>query len=163
MPITLRTILCAFTLIYLPSASASSVTRCESSHGQITFTHLDCPEGHSRSHQNVTSPATIGSNKSLPNVENIKKRKRNRSSIKFAGITSEEGDCPAPITGRERREAIIKKQIRSGMTLSDVESALGKPNKINRKNNKTQYSYKDSKGHTQQVSFDSAGCVFTAR
>jgi hypothetical protein len=54
---------------------------------------------------------------------------------------------------------MINHQVRSGMPLKDVESALGKPDKISSQNGLLRYLYRDKDGNTKQVSFDENGCV----
>ena len=45
------------------------------------------------------------------------------------------------------------------MTQRDVESALGKPDKITTNDGQTRYHYADDKGNKRQVNFDEYGCV----
>ncbi|MFB8829377.1 hypothetical protein ACE0DR_08325 [Azotobacter sp. CWF10] len=74
-------------------------------------------------------------------------------------VGQQEDGCGNRITGRERREAMLKKQMRSGMPRSDVESALGKPDRISSRNGRTSYHYRDNKGNTRQINFDEHGCI----
>ncbi len=67
--------------------------------------------------------------------------------------------CGNMISAQERRKAIIRKQIRSGMTRTDVESALGKPDRISGSNGRLRYHYKPKKGVSYDVAFDTNGCV----
>ncbi len=54
---------------------------------------------------------------------------------------------------------MLNLQAPAGMTQRDVESMLGKPDKIARKNAEVRYVYKDRKGNSSQVTFDENGCV----
>ena len=45
------------------------------------------------------------------------------------------------------------------MNRSDVESSLGKPDKVSEQNGQTRYVYQGKKGSKRNVSFDEAGCV----
>ncbi len=69
-------------------------------------------------------------------------------------VVGEQDDgCGNLLNSRERYHHIIKQQIRSGMSRRDVEKALGKPEKISRRNGRTHYQYAE-----QRISFDRAGC-----
>ena len=63
------------------------------------------------------------------------------------------------ISTRERRAAIIDQRIVAGMSQQDVESALGKPDKINIRNSSTSYRYDAKRGRSAQVEFDEKGCT----
>ncbi|MNG30729.1 hypothetical protein D3C84_1164050 [compost metagenome] len=67
--------------------------------------------------------------------------------------------CGNRITSSERRSAIIRQQVRTGMTQDDVESSLGKPDKVSSQDGQTRYQYTDRDGNRRQVTFDEAGCV----
>jgi hypothetical protein len=45
------------------------------------------------------------------------------------------------------------------MTRADVESILGKPDRVSSQNGQTRYRYRDRQGNSRSVSFDEAGCV----
>ena len=49
-------------------------------------------------------------------------------------VGQSEDKCGNLISARERREAIINQRIVAGMSQQDVESALGKPDKISIRN-----------------------------
>ena len=68
--------------------------------------------------------------------------------------------CGNRIVGQERRQTMVRKQVRTGMTRSDVDSMLGKPDKISRTNGQTRYHYvAKGKGRSQLVTFDEHDCV----
>jgi len=71
--------------------------------------------------------------------------------------------CGEALSSSERRRAVIRQQIRSGMSQRDVENALGKPDKVTSNNGQTRYHYADEKGNRRQVSFDESGCVKSKR
>ena len=45
------------------------------------------------------------------------------------------------------------------MTLADVESTLGRPDKISSQNGQLRYQYLDNQGRSRRVSFDENRCV----
>ena len=67
------------------------------------------------------------------------------------------------MTVSERRSAIISKSIRAGMTRSDVESALGRPESTTSTNGRDRLRFRDGKGQVRTVSFDEHGCVLGKR
>ena len=67
--------------------------------------------------------------------------------------------CGNLIDARQRREAIINQRVIAGMSQQDVESALGKPNKVNIRTSTTSYRYDLKRGRSAQIDFDERGCV----
>jgi hypothetical protein len=150
---------CAILLCPLPTLS-STVFRCEDAKGHVTFTRQGCPNEHSQSLQQAYNP-TPGSGKPVPLA---KPRKASRESKKkdeyeLTVIGVKQDGCGNHLNSSERRAAIIKQQIRLGMSRSDVESSLGKPDKVTEQNGQTRYVYQGKKGNKRNVSFDEAGCV----
>lgn len=75
-------------------------------------------------------------------------------------IVGEQDDgCGNLLSSSEKRQAIIRREVRSGMSSADVESSLGKPDRITRQNSRQRYHYRDKRGDNQLISFDEAGCV----
>jgi len=70
-----------------------------------------------------------------------------------------EDKCGNLIDNRQRREAIINRRVVAGMSQQDVESALGKPDKVSIRTSTTRYSYNFKRGHSAQIDFDERGCV----
>ncbi|TWC43015.1 uncharacterized protein DUF4124 [Pseudomonas sp. SJZ079] len=154
-----RAALCAILLAPSPLL-ASTVFRCEDNSGHITFTLRGCPSEQDQQLQEAHSP-TPGSGKPVPLA---KSRKPSRAAAKNSSrelvVVGEPQDgCGNRVTGRARRTAMIKQQIRSGMTRADVESILGKPDRVSSQNGQTRYRYRDQQGNSRNVSFDEAGCV----
>ncbi|EJM65953.1 hypothetical protein [Pseudomonas sp. GM55] len=143
----------------LPLALATTVQRCEAADGHITFTTLSCAAGERVSLQDVRA-FTPGSTVALmPPAEpretsamNIKRKEPN-----VVGQTQDK--CGNLISPRERREAIINQRVVAGMSQQDVESALGKPDRISIRNSSTTYRYDTRKGRSAQVEFDERGCT----
>ncbi|MDO9623654.1 MAG: DUF4124 domain-containing protein [Pseudomonas sp.] len=152
----------AFCAILLSPTSllASSVFRCEDANGHITFTLQGCPAEQVQYIQDAYNP-TPGSSNPTPLAKPAKssdgKAAAKTRELVIVGETQD--GCGNLITGSERRTAMIKQQIRSGMSRRDVENSLGTPDKISSQNGQTRYHYRDPKGNSRQVSFDEAGCV----
>ena len=139
-------------LCLLPKAYAATIHRCESADGQLTFTTMSCKTEESLSVQTVSPfmPGTVVA--IMPERSNTKRRE---PTI----VGRSEDKCGNLINAKQRREAIINQRVVAGMSQQDVESALGKPHKINTRNSSTRYSYDLKRGRTAQVEFDEKGCV----
>ena len=141
---------------------ASTVFRCEDANGHITFTLQGCPTEQAQYLQDAYNP-TPSSGKAVPLAKTAKssrsKSKEKRDASELVVVGEKQDGCGNRVTGSDRREAVIKQQIRSGMTREDVESSLGTPDKISSQNGQTRYHYRDRQGNSRQVSFDEAGCV----
>lgn len=144
-------------LTQAPETLAARVFRCEDSLGNLTFTSHGCPTEHKLQIVNPQNP-TPSSGKAIPLA--TPKPRNSRQNESTATVVGERQDgCGNRVTGSLRRSAIIKKQILAGMTKADVESALGQPQRVDRKNGQIRYHYQDLQGNKSQVSFDQAGCV----
>ncbi|GAB3393800.1 outer membrane protein assembly factor BamE [Azotobacter armeniacus] len=132
--------------------------------GRITFTHHGCPTDQQQQLQNAFN-ATPGNDRPIPMASEITdrtSRTTEQNNPQEPTIVGQQDDgCGNRITGRERREAMIKKEVRPGMTRRDVESALGKPDRISSRNDRTSYHYRDNEGNTRQIGFDQHNCVST--
>jgi hypothetical protein len=159
--------LCATLLCPSPILFASTVFRCEDANGRITYTLHGCPEHSQQALQDAYNP-TPGADKPMPMATSKKKTKepRARKSAKQADednapviVGAHDDGCGNRVTGSDRRTAIIRKQVRAGMTRSDVESALGIPDRISTQDGTTRYHYGDKEDKKRTVSFDEAGCA----
>ncbi len=140
-------------------ATATTIHRCEDSDGRITYTTLSCHPGEKLSQQNVYSPSPFKFDATLPDTT-----PRETSSIKSKPrdptvVGQMNHKCGDLLTAKERREAIINQRIIPGMSQQEVESALGKPDKISIRNATTNYRYDSKKGRSAQIVFDEKGCV----
>lgn len=146
------------TLLCLPiPAGAATVHRCESSGGHITFTTQGCATGDRLSLQEVRT-FTPGSTVTLmPEAEPRKAPEHLRKQPTVVG--QNEDACGNVISARERREAIINQRIVAGMSRQDVESALGRPDRITVRNAATSYRYDTRRGRSAHVEFDEKGCT----
>ena len=147
-------------LLCLPlGAFAATVHRCEAINGRITFTTLSCEAGESLSLQDVRT-VTPGSTISL--MPEADKRETPGMKIKRREPTvvgQAEDKCGNLLSARERRDAIINQRVAAGMSQQDVESALGKPDKISIRNSATSYHYDTKRGRSAHVEFDEKGCT----
>ena len=163
----LRAAFCATLLCPSSQTLAADVYRCEDSNGHITFTLQGCATSQQLQIQNADNPRP-GSGKPVP-LAKSKTSKAHRSkqpsnkSEALVVIGEHQDGCGNRVTGSARRSAMINHRVRSGMTLKDVESALGKPDKITSQNGQMRYLYRDKDGNSKQVSFDENGCVRSKR
>lgn len=154
MPLDIRKTLMTALLCLPFSAWASTVHRCEDASGNITFTTLGCPAGHSQTQQDARSPLP-GSVVTPP----LKRDSSKRTSSELVVVGQRDDGCGNVLTAEQRRKAIINQQTPAGMTKRDVESLLGKPDKIVGRNAEMRYVYKEKNGRSRQVTFDAQGCV----
>lgn len=155
-----KTSLLFFALPWLSlQANATAVHRCENADGHITFTTLGCAPHETLLIQNADNIASEGV-KTLP----PKSRSRETFSTKFAKeelviVGQPDDGCGNVLSAKERRQAIINQRIMPGMSQQEVESALGKPDKVSIRNATTSYRYDTRKGRSAQIVFDEKGCV----
>jgi len=150
---------CAILLCPLPTLG-SSVFRCEDAKGHITFTRQGCP-GEQTQHLQQTYNPTPGSGKPVPLAKprKITRSNKKRATQALTVVGVKQDGCGNHLSSSERRTAIIKQQIGMGMSRADVESSLGKPDRITEQNGQTRYVYQGLKGNKRNVSFNEAGCV----
>ena len=149
-------------LLMLPlCALATTVHRCEDEAGKVTFTTLGCPEGQVLELQEAFNapPGTPASY--LPSAEATSRSTQSATSTpKDLVVVGQRDDgCGNRLNADQRRRAIINLQTPAGMTKRDVESMLGKPDKIISRNDEERYVYNQKKGRSNQVTFDENGCV----
>ncbi|WP_339462190.1 DUF4124 domain-containing protein [Pseudomonas sp. EA_105y_Pfl2_R69] len=139
---------------------ASSVFRCEDASGHITYTLQGCPAEQTQQRQEAHNP-TPGKGKAVPLAKPAKAKRRTArpDAREVTVVGSRDDGCGNRMTSSERRTAIIRQRIVSGMSRADVESSLGKPDRITQHNGQTRYLYRGNQGNNRQVSFDAAGCV----
>ncbi len=147
----------AIALLFLPaSVWATTVHRCEDDHGQITFTTLGCPSGHNLKAQQADNPLPGSIPASAPaTVEKSRIKKEQELVV----VGQRDDGCGNILSAEQRRKAVINQQTPAGMTKRDVESLLGKPDKIVGRNGELRYVYKEKKGQSRQIMFDEHGCV----
>ncbi|KAE9644401.1 cell envelope protein SmpA [Pseudomonas sp. PB106] len=159
MPLKANLLLLAC-LPFLPlSGDATSLHRCEAPDGSITFTSMSCARGESFSEQEVHpySPGSVIA--VMPEAHHEKTSGARNQGRKPGVVGGAQHLCGNVIDARQRREAIINRRVIAGMSAKDVESALGKPDKINIRTSTTTYRYDLKRGRSAQVDFDQRGCV----
>jgi hypothetical protein len=150
---------CAFLLCPLTTFS-STVFRCEDASGHTTFTRNGCTATQSQSLQQAYNP-TPGHGKpiSLATPRKAPRKTKRKTERELTVVGAKQDGCGNHLSSSERRTAIIKQQIRKGMSRSDVESSLGKPDKSTEQNGSTRYVYEGRKGKKRSINFDENGCV----
>lgn len=148
------------TLLCLPAAgNTTTLHRCEAPDGSLTFTTLSCANDERLSIQEV-HPYSPGSTVALiPEARHEEISGMNTRKREMAVVGRTFDKCGDLIDARQKREAIINQRIIAGMNQQDVESALGKPDKISIRNSSTSYSYNLKRGRSALIEFDEKGCV----
>lgn len=148
------------TLLCLPaSGGATTFHRCEAPDGSLTFTTMSCASNEQLSLQEVR-PYSPGSTVALiPEARHEEMSGMNIRKREMAVVGRTQDKCGDLIDARQKREAIINQRIIAGMSQQDVESALGKPDKISIRNSSTSYRYDLKRGRSAQIDFDEKGCV----
>src|SRR5690606_12683414 len=141
--------LCASLLYPAAGAEAATVLRCEDASGHVTYTLHGCPGDASQALQAAYTP-TPGKGKAVllakPGKARGRAKNREAESPSLVVVGAKQDGCGNKRTSSERRRAVIRQQIRGGMTQRDVESALGEPDKVTRNDGQTRYHYADEKG-----------------
>ncbi|WP_027612262.1 hypothetical protein [Pseudomonas sp. URIL14HWK12:I6] len=142
-----------------PAGAATTLHRCEAADGGITFTTLSCASDEQLSEQQV-HPYSPGSVVPIMPEHNHEEISGMTIRGREPGIVGRLADkCGNLIDARQRRAAIINQRVIAGMSQQDVESALGKPDKVNIQTSTTSYRYDLKRGRSAQVDFDEKGCV----
>jgi hypothetical protein len=153
--------ICASLLYPAIDIQAATVLRCEDAKGHVTYTLHGCPTDANQDLQEAYNP-TPGQGKAVPLAKTKKTRNQAKGKKKeeqLVVVGTKQDGCGNKLTSSERRRAVIRQQIRGGMTQRDVESTLGKPDKVTSNDGQTRYHYADEKGNKRQVTFDEYGCV----
>lgn len=155
---------CTLTLCLSTPLSASTVFRCEDASGHITFTQQGCPVDqtqhlHDARNHTPSSGAIIPLASPAREALHTPRGSPNERTRALIVVGEREDGCGDLLTGSARREAMVKQQVRRGMTQADVESMFGKPQRTSSRNGESRWHYVDRTGNTRQVSFDEAGCV----
>ncbi|WP_213941040.1 cell envelope protein SmpA [Pseudomonas sp. dw_612] len=159
MPSNTYLLLLIALLCLSPESLATTIHRCEAPDGRITFTTMSCRTGENLSLQDVRpfTPGTIVAVMPEANTRDTSGTHEQRRAPTVVGQF--EDKCGNLIDAKQRRAAIINQRVIAGMTQQDVESALGKPDKISIRNSATSYRYDLKRGRSAHVDFDEKGCV----
>ncbi|WP_407296668.1 outer membrane protein assembly factor BamE domain-containing protein [Stutzerimonas zhaodongensis] len=150
---------CALILSTTPTL-ATTIYRCSDAEGNLTFTQQGCAIDQTARTQNAKNP-TPGSGKAVPLANPATPRKpRNNETVRTLTVVGAPDDgCGNRITGSARRDALIKQQVRSGMTRKDIESTFGTPDTVTSRDGQVRYRYNGKQGRTRTINFDENGCV----
>ena len=126
------------------TCEAAAVFRCEDASGHVSFTQLGCPAGWpARPSWRTTRRREAGASRRGPRRR--RKGVHRPESVPLAVIGEREDRCGRRLDEKERRKAIVEQRIMAGMTRSDVERALGKPDRVSGNNAEVRYQYKADK------------------
>jgi len=166
----LPALLCSLLTSLVPTSEAASVFRCTAADGSVLFTQYGCPVEQRQEIQEASNP-TPGNDEPVPMAipkESAPQKPPARSKPQSMDLEHEtvvvvgeqQNGCGNRVTGSTRRKAIIEGRVRTGMTRGDVESALGRPDRISQHNETLRYHYDADKKHgARTVTFDEDGCV----
>jgi len=146
-------------LLGCTSAQAATVYRCEDASGHFTFSASGCASDSDSRLQRADNPRPGGAKPTLMAKPKAAPRKEvARTPTVVAAKTDGCGDL---LSASARRQAIIRGQVKVGMSRADVESALGPPQRISQLDALTRYHYeaRQRKDRTRLVTFDEHGCV----
>ncbi|MFS2127575.1 outer membrane protein assembly factor BamE [Pseudomonas sp. Pseusp97] len=166
----LPALFCSLLISLIPTSEAASVFRCTAADGSVLFSQYGCPVERQQQIQEASNP-TPGSGEPVPMAiqqETVAQKPIARSrgqgketeqeSVVVVG--EQQNGCGNRVTGSARRKAIIEGRIRTGMTRRDVESALGRPDRVSQHNETLRYHYEaDKQRGARTVTFDEDGCV----
>lgn len=165
----LPALLCSLLIALVPTCEAATVFRCTAADGGVLFSQYGCPLERRQEIQQADNPTPGGSepvSMASPKELAIPKAGTGRNKGKevereaVVVVGEQQNGCGNRVTGSTRRKAIIEGRIRTGMTRSDVESALGRPDKVSQHNDTLRYHYEaDKKRGARTVTFDEDGCV----
>ncbi|PKM34253.1 MAG: DUF4124 domain-containing protein [Gammaproteobacteria bacterium HGW-Gammaproteobacteria-12] len=142
-------------------AALLAAARCVDADGHITFTRHGCATDQEQHLQDARNH-TPSSGKTIPLATPERRATTSPTSAGELVIVGQQEDgCGNLLTSSERRQAIIRKEVRRGMSRADVENSLGKPDRVTSSNGQQRYHYREKRkgGSSRQVSFDEAGCV----
>ena len=163
MTIQTRQMLCSALLCLPLSLHATIVQRCEDPAGNVTYTSLGCRSDHDMQLHNAfnASPGSKSNTALLPPRDPLSRRQTAtaRQEKQLTVVGQRDDGCDNRLSAEQRRRAIINQQTPGGMTRRDVESLLGRPDKVVSRNGETRYVYNEKKGRSSQVTFDEMGCV----
>lgn len=142
----------------MPAHPATQVYKCVSSNGPIIFSDTDCPTNTQQSIHNVLQPMLIPAPSKHVIKSHAQKRAKQKNQTRVTVIGDQSHPC-GTYNPQARRTAMVRKQVKSGMSLADIESMYGKPIKSSTSNGILSATYRSPKGQKRNVRFDEHGCV----
>ncbi|MEH3023207.1 MAG: DUF4124 domain-containing protein [Pseudomonas oryzihabitans] len=140
-------------------AQAATVYRCTDTGGHVTFSATGCAPASEASLQRAENPRP-GNGKPTP-MAKPKPPSRHAASPAPTVVAGKTDGCGNLLTARQRRQAIIRGQVKAGMSRADVENALGQPRRISQLDTLTRYHYdaRNRQERARLITFDEDGCV----
>jgi len=145
-------------LLGCASAQAATVYRCEDASGHLTFSASGCAPDSESSLQAAENARPGGAKPTLMAKPKVAPRK---VAPEPTVVAAKADGCGDLLSARERRQAIIRGQVKAGMSRADVENALGQPRRISQLDTVTRYHYdaRNRQERARLVTFDENGCV----
>src|SRR6218665_3319282 len=116
--------ICASLLYPAIDTQATTVLRCEDAKGHVTYTLHGCPESASQDLQEAHNP-TPGKGKAVPLAKTRKARTKTKDEKEdepqLVVVGTKQDVCGNRLSSSERRSAVIRQQVRGGMSRRDVE------------------------------------------
>lgn len=146
-------------LLGCASAQSATVFRCEDAAGHLTFSASGCASDSDSRLQRADNPHPGGARPTL--MAKPKAAPRKEAPRAPAVVATRTDGCGDLLSSSERRQAIIRGQVKIGMSRADVENALGPPQRISQLDTLTRYHYeaRQRKERSRLVTFDDQGCV----
>ncbi|MDR6679568.1 DUF4124 domain-containing protein [Pseudomonas oryzihabitans] len=141
------------------AAQAATVYRCEDAGGRLTFSATGCALDSASSLQDADNARPGGAKPTLMAKPRAAARRIAPRAPTVVGTKAD--GCGDLLTASERRQAIIRGQVKAGMSRADVENALGQPRRISQLDTITRYHYdaRNRQERARLVTFDENGCV----
>ncbi|WP_244154447.1 DUF4124 domain-containing protein [Ectopseudomonas composti] len=118
-------LLAAAFLYPIADSYAASVFRCVGADGHVTFTRHGCSDDQEQHLQDARNH-TPSSGKAIPLADPDRRTATASASSGELVIVGQQDDgCGNLLSSSERRQAIIRKEVRRGMSRADVESTSG--------------------------------------
>ena len=145
-------------LYYMPALAAKQAYKCIEANGSIVFSDMVCPAQTQQSTHTLRQPQRIpapSQQRMRPTTPHNNTQQR-KTRVTVVGEPAQ----PCGISDSyERRTAMVRKQVRSGMNQAEIESMYGKPIKSDINNGTLTATYRSAKGQKRSVRFDEHGCV----
>lgn len=146
-------------LLGCASAQSATVFRCEDAAGHLTFSASGCASDSDSRLQRADNPRPGGARPTL--MAKPKAAPRKEAPRAPTVVATRTDGCGDLLSSSERRQAIIRGQVKIGMSRAAVENALGPPQRISQLDTLTRYHYeaRQRKERSRLVTFDDQGCV----
>lgn len=145
-------------LCCLSAQAATQVYKCTSTEGAIIFSDVNCPENTLQSTHTLLQPMLIPalSKQAIQQATRVSAAQHKKTRVTVVGEQSSPCGDSDP---QQRRTAMVRKHVKSGMSMAEVESMFGKPINSNIHNGILTATYRSAKNQKRSVKFDEHGCV----